>query len=861
MFPWYLVVRQFWHTNRKRTALILAALNILFYLGFIYYGFTGRQPWDRLALGAMVTGMAWAACAWIVQYAVFGRAPRRYFLAEWKNWLQPLAIAMILGMGVAVFFAIFPMLTNRAAMYQSRDLLPRSIILWDFFKFIPASFCFSIPLGLWWAGERDRFSSSRILSYIFALGLFALLMAGTSSLFFFLITHGNLRQPVQTWWILPLHPEGLQKLLLGPLGKDYTPYFIVPLLLGLTPRIRDFFRKSLIYFPLLLIYFTGYYGYSHHYWQFMQGQILYKMSTDVPAEKDRAYAQAELLLARFPDLRGWPAIGLKLARYYYQSGDTQKARSFYEQVSAKVGNSPRWTREAALAAAVLKAPGFGDPTGSSQLDVPAIGYESYMTGNWMTLIRLMRFYEQDSTSESESLLKLKQLSGSDTEIKLSPMPTLAELDDHAASLGYKTVLLPAELGAVTSLLKAGYPVIQPIRHTFYLLYGLDEGRALVTAACYENLQPIAAKMQTEALADTRLGNNPEQRGSDKRQRLNELAATELPYSFWHGSRQLDMGPVMAVVVPQEQFDDFLAKMNYPRRETGNSSAALLTGLISLNALKSGDIAGAVNWSARSYALEPSPFPLHVAHLATVFWNSRNTAIGNSFKLEHQFPELMSPETFLQRPENKTFLSMAREQFDADRDHGRLSWMIRAQYADFLDRSQDDERKILTALIRTTVDNEPFSREDWIKLTELTEWDDDMDATLRAYEGTLNCGYWNDHLAIRLAYLYIQAQKFSLANNILEAVSPKVSRYNPDYYYCLGAIAKSQGKDDEAAANYEKAIGMRKSNASYHADLAALLKEQHETPARVARLQSWATLLNPAPKASTGSQFNHSYPQQ
>ncbi len=306
LFSWFLVVRQFLRSGRRKTALLLIFLNLLLYGAICFYGYTSHFKWDVLSIGAMIIGCCWFVSAWLTQYFVFGRAPARYVIKEWKNWITPICLAMFFGVGLAVVYSIFPMIADRLQMYRSPDLLTKHVILWDFFSFVPVSLLISIPVGIWWAGERERFTTSRILSYVFGLILFYLVLATTSSLFYFLVNLGNTHHVVATWSVLPLYPQGVQKILLGPLQNDYSTFFVAPLILGLTPRIREFFLKSLIYFPLLSLIFIGYSGYSHEFWQYNQGQILYQMSAEKEAQRIRAHDQAERLLSRFPDYRGWP---------------------------------------------------------------------------------------------------------------------------------------------------------------------------------------------------------------------------------------------------------------------------------------------------------------------------------------------------------------------------------------------------------------------------------------------------------------------------------------------------------------------------------------------------------------------------
>ncbi len=843
LFSWFLVVRQFFGSGRRKTALLLIFLNLLLYTAICFFGYTSKLKWDLLSVGVIIIDCGWFVSAWLTQYFVFGRAPARFVIKEWKSWIAPVCLAISFGVGLAVVYSVFPMIAHRIQMSQSPDLLTKNLILWDFFSFVPTSLLISLPVGLWWAGEREQFTTSRLLSYLFGLILFYLVLATLYSLFYFLINLGNTHHALVNWSVLPLYPQGVQKILLGPLQNNYSTFFIAPLVLGVTPRIRDFLLKSLMYFPLLSLILIGYAGYSNEFWQYNQGDMLYQMAAAEKGKRSRAHDQAERLLSRFPDYRGWPSVGLKLAEYHYLSGCKEKALKFYREVYAKAGTSPRWTREAAVAQAALDSERFGDRSARFLIDLPQVSYESYMTGNWMSLLRILRYYEQDTATQSQTLIRLKMLSTSDEEIKLSSMPTLAELDDSASLLGYEVLLLPSDLGRIKTLLKSGYPVIQPIRHSFYLLYGLDDGRSQIEAADYGSIQAAAERLQAEDLADTRLDNRNGNEDPTGTSRLSDLAAHKLPYSFWGSTRQRDMGPVIAVVVPKEKMEDLIVQAGMTIKEPIQQSNAYLTAYIALNALTSGDITGAVEWSLKSYRLRQDPLPLHIAHLAVLLWNSRETILKSSLNLERQFPRLAFVDQYFQQPAIASFLSLAAARFRDDRAAKKLSWMVRNQYMDFLDRSIFDDRKIMIALAQTNIDQEPFSTSDWITLATLQEWDENKAGIIAAYQGLLDSDDWNDTLATRLACLNVEAGQFEQAEKLLSAVSGKTFRFNPDYYYCQGAVAQYKGQTGRADRSYQQAIKMRKYAPHYHRRYAEFLKKEDGDADRINKLLYWASMLD------------------
>ncbi len=306
LFPWYLVCSQFSFRGRRKTALVLAAGNVFLFALVCAVAVLAKCPWDTLLLAAVPATVFWSASAWLVQRRVFGAAPARYFAGEWRSWIAPVAIAVFLGIGLAVAIGAVPLIGERIRMYQSPDLLAKKLILWDFFRFMPWSLLFSLPVGIWWAGERNRFSAAQPLGYVFGLIVSAALLSAMSALFYFLLWRGQLSGAGSAWPVMP-ELQGVRKNLYFLLTHDYSFYFALPLLLGAVGRISQFWKRSLAIFPILVVTLLLMSFYSPRLWQDYQSQILYEMASDNPARRAMAYAQAEVLLAR-PHIDSLPAL-------------------------------------------------------------------------------------------------------------------------------------------------------------------------------------------------------------------------------------------------------------------------------------------------------------------------------------------------------------------------------------------------------------------------------------------------------------------------------------------------------------------------------------------------------------------------
>ncbi len=854
LFPWYLISRQFYFHGKKKMAAGLMGGNILLFLLLCAVACFAKYSWDKLLLFSVISTIILSCTAWLVQRKTFGKAPRRLYPSEWKNWISPLVIAVFLGIGLSIVIGAFPLFGERIQEYQANDLLTRKVILWDFFRFIPYSLLFSLPIGIWWAGERKRFTASSIVGYFFGLIVSYLLLAAMSSLFYFLLSRGRIAGMNSMGEVLPkLH--GMKQALRFITSNDYSTYFILPLLLGTVAGITDFWKRSLTIFPLLIVSFLLTVFFSPRHWQFYQQQIFYEMTSEDAAKRAGAFDKAELLLARFPNHDHWPEIAAKVADFRYSQKEYDSARRLYTEVLQRTEDSSRWWRQAALAAAALGSERFGKEQSSFELAMPQQHYESYMTGNWMALIRNLRYYEsQNNVSEADTLIHLKDISKDDDKITLEAMPSIADLYNNAADLGYKVLLLPSELKSIEKLIRAGIPVIQPIRNSFYLLSGIDDSRKIVTGFNYENILDGLKKADLEGVSGNSLFESRKNtiRAAGGQSRIDLLAKAELPFSFWQQPVQQDCALRIAVVIPPEQLPRVPTVLGKDQQKMEQGSRAALTAQISLSALNSGDIIQAVSWAKRSYRLRKDSMPLHVAHLAALLWQSRDNRIASKMHLEKQLPRLEEIDHFLADPETQDFLLLAKNQFASDFSSRRLDWVFRKQYQDFLDISNPEDREKLISIAEQNVRFQPDSRKDWLYLASLFEWERNLGKTISSYQGALAADAWSDVVALKLAYLFIQNHQFVEADKLLADIQPKSVKYEPDYFYCLASLADWRQDFAKAGRYYQKAIEMRRYDSHYHLDYAKMLDRLGKNQEMSKKLKTWGARLLGSHTADTAT---------
>ncbi len=842
LFPWFLVSRQLLNRGKKIPGLTVLLVNIVFFCSLCIFAAVTHLTWDYLLLIMVCSNFLWSMAAWVTQRRLFGPAQRRYYLSEWRSWVSPILIALILGTGLSVIHGLFPIIGERIQMIRSQDLVTTRVLLWDLFRYTPIYLPYSLLVGIWWSGERNRFSPASIVSYLAGLLVFSGFFSLFSWLFFFLLFKGDYGMVKTGWSLLPRDFTGIAHTLYSIFDKDITAFAIVPLLIGAAPRVRDFWKRSLAYFPVISVCYLGLGFFTPNVWQIFQNQIFYELSSADTDQRQRAYSRLDLLLDRFPQHEANAELTLELADYLYGQGDIEKAREKYRRLSTQNRKARDIFSTGEIAAAALSAPESNTPSPGAMLKLPMISYAPYMTANWMALLRVSRFYQEETMTESAMLIRLKELSTDEKSIKLSPMPSLAELDDNAGNLGLSVLILPADIQTIQALITAGFPVILPIRQSFVLIHGFDDSRSAVVGSLYRDV-PLGLKDNSREDIDTTFSEQSEENAGKRRQRVEYLSRFLLPLSFWGSKRQLDLAPYIAVAFSPDALTAVAGALGQEASRLEQGSKAKLAALISLNALRSGDIAQSIEWAQRSSHLENSPLPMYSAHLASLLWKTRENMPNAGFPLQQKFPLLSEVQKELNKPETSIYLAEAAKRFADDLQTGALPWMIRREYQDLLDRSDQTDMKILLSIADQDVLSSPDERIAWLVRASLHEWQEDYDAMQTDLQGALEAGEWDDSLALDICSLMIKTEKFNAAEPLLKMIAADKVKFNADYYYCKAMIAKWRGERAAAKKNFEKALAMRRFSPQYHLDYARFLLETGGDHDKATKALQWAAKID------------------
>jgi hypothetical protein len=845
LFPWLMVSWALYRRGMKRVVALAVAANVVLAVLLGWVSIRAGLPWWWVLSLAVAVNLLWSTSAWVAQRKLIGPAPRRYHLGEWKAWTGRAVIGATLGGCVGVVVSIPSALQHRAAVLGSIDSLDRQTVLWDCFQHLPAGLLAGLVVGFWWAGVGRRFRASHVVTFLSALVLTFVGWSLLGALLLLMLQGGanpDMALPSTQGSLIPPWVSGFPALLLRFEKLDVAALVAVPLLFGAPTRLRDFGRRALVV-PLTFVVSFPIWFASTEMWSALQPQILHDTRAADAKTRAGAYRRVETLLRRFPHHTRWPAIAEDLARYRYEQGETARARALYRELAERVSGSNEWRGVFDRAEGALESADFARRPSGPELEIPMVDYEAYLTRNWMALLSVVRYWEGPHVPESEVKIRLKELSRSDDEILLSPLTSLAELDDAARNLGYESLILPADPARLKALLSAGFPVIHQDGSSFNLVFGFDPGRSVFRAYGFGGL---SSRLRLESRREARqiLALQKEGAGESRRRlgRIANEAYREDGARSWEPDRLAYRGPLMAVVCPEARSAAVADALNVALDDLRRRSRARLAALIGLAWLNHADPIQAVEWAKIGARSGTDPLALHVGHLAGMLWESRHARVRSRIPLETRFPELARLSALFDAPETRKFLETARRRFEADREAGRLAWFVADAYVSMLDRSEAQDREVLIQVMRARTSADPSGFDHWKALADTYEWSGDVAGMTEALEGAVSARPEDSRARLRLAYGDVRLGRLGEARDVLAKVDREEARGDADYPFCVGAVAEWEGDTATALREYEQAARMRTYRPVYHLRYGSLLKREGRTR-EAGRALRWAARID------------------
>jgi tetratricopeptide (TPR) repeat protein len=316
---------------------------------------------------------------------------------------------------------------------------------------------------------------------------------------------------------------------------------------------------------------------------------------------------------------------------------------------------------------------------------------------------------------------------------------------------------------------------------------------------------------------------------------------EYSFDYWKSPALRHIGPLIAIVFPREKTDAIVTALNAPLDVLKRESDGYLAALIGLSYLSHADPVHAVEWAKVGAKKIMDPMPWYVAHVARVFWESRDQKVKSKIPLQDQFPELARLFSYFNEPENLTFLEGARVRFEADFDVNRIPWIILHAYTPMLDRSDRSELELIIKAIRGSLSVNPAYHGYWQYLADTYEWAGDIPGMVEALKGLISSRPMDFKAKLHLAYGHVLLEQYADAKAVLDETGLSGIKYDADYPFCRGAIAEWQGDMREALQKYEEAVEMRRYKPIYHLRYGKLLLQEGQNQ-KARKLLEWAARI-------------------
>ncbi|MBI9075413.1 MAG: tetratricopeptide repeat protein [Desulfatibacillum sp.] len=843
-FVWFMVCWALWARDKKGLCLAGLAANFAVFgamrLASVH---VSCECWI-LSLGTMFLDLAWTMGAWYFQYSNLGPAPARYRSTKPGQWVAPVLVGGLLGFCIAALISIPQAMESRIEMLSLWDSLNREIVLWDFFKDTFSGIAAGIFVGAWWAGNPKGFRVRDVVCYLAGTMIAGIGLLLLFKLQAFLIAGGGEALNLDNRFnaVAPSWGDGVGDFVLT-LGNysESLGLIVLPLLFGAPTRFRDFARRTLL-IPLAFFCSFPFWMTSNSHWMDYQGKVVYRLSSPDDSERHQAQKELEVLLARYPGHARWPSLAEKHASYLYHEGRTAEAMEYNRRIVEGYSGLNQWFWTVSQAKAILEDSDASRRNPMEWLDVPIIEHESYLTGNWMCLLSVIKYWEGEDVPESQIKARLRAMSETQDVISLRPMLSFAHLDDAASNMGYKTFILPSDIETAQRLMEKGIPVFLEGYQQFYLMVGFDKGRSL---SLTYNFFPISNRLlkDNRAEAEEVLGLEDEGKSRQRRERIRREAYWEMSPNVWEDPAKRVISPFMAVVAPESYLSIVAEAVGQPPEDLERLSKARLAALIGLTYVQAGNPVQAVEWARVSARGTDEPLPLYVAHLAHTLWKNRRENVKSQIGLEGRFEELQEIIDYFKQPAVLDFLEKAEQRFEADLDNPGLPRMIYRDYLPFLHKSDPAQRLIIEKIYNYLVQADPSRSRDWSRLADIYEFANDIPPMVLALEGQISASPVDQKARLRAAYGYVLLDQAEKAKEVLEEADTRRLRHEADHQFVLGAIAEWEEKPEKALSHYSTAVDMRRHIPVYHLHYGrALLAMGRTADAKMAL--EWACRIDP-----------------
>lgn len=845
--PWFLVCLSLYKRNKHRACYIALAVNVLFFILLFFFNSGNTLRWWNAILVDRFLHLIWAIAASVTQRKILGKAERQFDFSQWKRMITPIIAGVLICTCGGIVISQPSIIQERDMVISSIDILDRSSILLEFFKYTFIGAPFGLLLGLWWSRRATTFSPSIIISVLCGSCIGMVIWFLIFSMINFYLHRGYWGEYSGQHYnaLIPPWQKGFPGLVDYVTNiMDILSIIVFGLFFGSIRRIRDFWKFSLLTL-LVFIFFIPSFPIDTSIRQMFHDQLLYDMDDPNPRIQARAYKKAGILLQRYPDYQKWPSLANSCARYYYDNDQIEEARELYQTIVNKYESSNRWYWVTLLAKDILKREAFGIKDDKKTLSIPVVDYESYLDGDWMALLSAIKYWEVDSITESSIKMRLYRLSKSDDKIELKNLNSLIDFDDAVQGLGYHAHFMQTTLTKIKKLLDAGFPVIYRSYTYDRLLFGYDNNKGVMYGLSFSALSS-RLKKETRKETDEMTSQSKEGEGKSKKrlERIANEAFLELNLKLFEEPYCSYFSPIMFVVCPPQKHQALqqvlaLDSLQFARQNKGYRSA-----LIALEYLDKTDLLNALEWAQVAASHLDDPLPYFIGYLASQSWNTRKHIIKNVLPLDRQIKELSDFTQKFTDAQKQYFLKISAPIFESAFKNNTLPYIILSRYDNMLEISNPAELEKSMHILEYESELNPSWSANWRALIHAYEMTSNTEGIYTALQGLISDSRYAYHDKTRLAKMMINKNEIEEARKVLATVVVDSVKYNADYYYCLAALAEDEGKTTLADKYYKKCTSMRRYRSEYFWKYGSLLaKSNKKSEAR--KVLTWAAQIDTA----------------
>jgi hypothetical protein len=808
---WFLIKH-----NQIRVALVAITANILAGVAVYFINVHIGIPWWRLGLIESIGSLIWALCAIVVQHKLLGPAPRRFYFSRWKAMLPPLLTSVLLGFCGGAVFGIPSVINTNSEIQQTMDILDRTSIIFDIFRYGLTGIPFGLFAGIWWSLSASYFRPSTIIANTFG-AIFSSIIFFLVMLLWIFITHdGYMGSALKGGYYSLTLPwaSGIQHSLLAwDLLSSYFGIICMGLLFGSPSRMSEFWPRMIL--PILALlcslpFFNGNPTFDAMY----QDQLFYNLANPNPDVRAAAQKKLETFLKQYPDCGMWSYYADKHAQYLYDEKRFTESKAWWRK---SIKDKPSFTKWSPEKTAYIKTILGNDLFGKGkklQLDIPPTDYESYLNEDWIALTALIQYWEKDSVPESGIKMRLKKFSSSDEKINLNRHTTFLDIDDAGRSMGYEVSIVKAQKQVIIDLLNHGIPVLYPIDPSVCLAWGYDEGRSTLHINDYSKiLQRTRKEARREAdviMAKKREGHG---RNEERLQRIALECRCDIDLSLMEKPAGKYSEPLMAIIYPHQMKDTVAALVQLPGDELDKTTNGYRAALISLSYLDMADPKDALQWAVKASSRISDFLPYHTGYLCALAWEKKSDSVLSAIPLAKQFPVLASIDSAFTKRSTLAFLDSCKSRFETDRDSGTLTKMILNRYFKLLTLSRSEDRQIGLKTAKQELKlGFNFQRYNWI--IRAVEWDRNPENRIPAYYSFCEVMPLNYSMKLRLATDLVRVNRYREADSVLKTIVADSVHYDADLYFCRAALDEWRGRPAKALTNYRTCIGMRRYRPEY-----------------------------------------------